>query len=290
MVGAASCGSSLSRSQSRSSPAAQCRTSPTIGPAWASHTFRYAIMSPGIRSDQSVIPAVPAWFSTIWAGAEKPAYVIQHTHVRWRCYLSNALTPCTAAGSLRFQISPIHLASVRSKVFSNRHPGSHDKRRKQRVFLYSWLALATGKFSELWCASSIALCTNRIGLIFRNQKSASTFLFQDFFWMGLSLPNTFYGQLRKICCLPCQFNKYHTPKFAKSYTQICQILEKTYKYTCNNPSIPRLLFSQPRKCVLSASHEPPGLIMTAHMTHNNGRYIRAGYGGKCDNVVKSYSG
>lgn len=71
-----------------------------------------------LESDWSVIPAVPEWFSTTWAGVEKPAYVIQHTHVRWRCYLSNALTLCTSAGSLRFQISLIHLASVWSNVFS----------------------------------------------------------------------------------------------------------------------------------------------------------------------------
>lgn len=46
MLGPGSCSSSLSRSQSRSRPPEQCRTSPTSGPPWASHTFLYAIILP----------------------------------------------------------------------------------------------------------------------------------------------------------------------------------------------------------------------------------------------------
>lgn len=46
MLGPGSCSSSLSRSQSRSRPPEQCRTSPTSGPPWASHTFLYAMMLP----------------------------------------------------------------------------------------------------------------------------------------------------------------------------------------------------------------------------------------------------
>lgn len=46
MLGPGSCSSSFSRSQSRSRPPEQCRTSPTSGPPWASHTFLYAIILP----------------------------------------------------------------------------------------------------------------------------------------------------------------------------------------------------------------------------------------------------
>lgn len=68
MLGPGSCGSSLSRSQSRSSPPEQCRTSPTIGPPWASHTFLYAMMSPGFQMHQIVIPACFHMFLFICTG------------------------------------------------------------------------------------------------------------------------------------------------------------------------------------------------------------------------------
>lgn len=52
MLGPGSCSSSLSRSQSRSRPPEQCRTSPTSGPPWASHTFLYAMTSPVFQMHQ----------------------------------------------------------------------------------------------------------------------------------------------------------------------------------------------------------------------------------------------